>query len=60
MIGKEYKAEKWTTVVGSGPKHDVWAVVDSAGNPVAFGTEQTMKEYADEANCANCVTRRTP
>ena len=48
---RKYKAEKWTTVLGSGIKeHEVWAVVNSAGEPVAFGTESTMREYADEAN----------
>ena len=44
----EYHAEKWTKVWNGSKTHDVWAVLDSAGNPVAFGTETTMREYIDE------------
>lgn len=41
-----YQAELWTTVNGK----PLWATVNSAGWPVAFGCEKRMREYAGELN----------
>jgi hypothetical protein len=41
-----YTAKKWTTVIAATGAHDVWATVSNAGDPVAFGSESKMKEYA--------------
>jgi hypothetical protein len=45
-VKQSWTAEKWTTVVEASGEHDVWATLDSAGHPVAFGSESKMKEYA--------------
>lgn len=41
-----WSVKKWTTVISASGGHDVWATLDSAGHPVAFGTEGKMKEHA--------------
>jgi hypothetical protein len=43
---RTWTVKKWTSVIGTDGEHDVWATLDSAGHPVAFGSESKMKEYA--------------
>lgn len=41
-----WTVKKWTTVISASGEHEVWPVLDSAGHPVAFGSETKMKEHA--------------
>lgn len=46
-----YRAEKWTTI----SSRELWAVLNNAGEPVAFGPEIAMVKYAGELNANNGI-----
>lgn len=47
-MAQPYKAEKWTDIHDSAGWRELWAVIDAAGNPVAFGPRAAMEAYAAE------------
>jgi len=45
-----YKAEKWTVISSSAGEHELWATLNEAGEPVAFGGDDFCKAYATKLN----------
>ena len=40
-----WTVKKWTTALGTIGAHEVWATLNSSGEPVAFGSQSKMREY---------------
>lgn len=51
----KWTAEKWTVVISASGTHELWAVLDAAGNPVAFGGRLAMEAYADKLTACGGV-----